>query len=308
MRVILACDQNSQYIQFWEPVAAHWSHIHGLRPTLFFIGSPHTPINREVGEVIFIPPIQGIPTSFMAQTIRLLAPSMYPSEVCLISDIDLFLLDRSFFSRYLGNYDFRRQWISLNRYHGPTTINRISMCYQIVAGNLCREIFNCDGTLSHMINFIKQWSKISLAWGTDEQILTKTLKKWHSLDPRENQWKIFFTPGLWGVKTPQSRSVSRYIENNAYQEANLGKNFYIEFEPPRPVLTNLSFIQHIIMKTWPNFIFPPITYLGVTTSQSRHPLDQQTIEKNKSVSRVRSVHPPIFPLSKLRGFRAQIRR
>src|SRR3990167_2645318 len=37
-RIILASDENKTYVQFWEPVSKHWSEIHHIRPTLFFVG------------------------------------------------------------------------------------------------------------------------------------------------------------------------------------------------------------------------------------------------------------------------------
>ena len=74
-RVILATDANPDYIQFWPIVAKSWKEIVEVKPTLALIANKETKIDESLGDVIRFEPIDGIPTSFQAQVIRLLLPA-----------------------------------------------------------------------------------------------------------------------------------------------------------------------------------------------------------------------------------------
>src|SRR3989338_1548516 len=87
-RVILAVDNNDWYIGFWEAAAKSWKQIIGITPTLALIADDSVHIDESLGEVIRFAPIEGLPSGYPAQVIRLLLPALYPDEVCLVSDID----------------------------------------------------------------------------------------------------------------------------------------------------------------------------------------------------------------------------
>ena len=268
-RAILACDENYKYIQFWEPVALHWKQVHGIQPTLFFIAPPTTPINQTIGDVIFVPPIPGVPSSLIAQCIRLLGPSMFPDDVCVICDMDLFLLDRTFFSRYLLNIP-ADHFVSLNRYTKASNVKRMSMCYQVAKGRLFGELFNCNGGMESIMKIMKSWIQQSSEWGTDEKILTRTLHEYNHKHP--NKWHQIHTPFLWGAGN-NARTISRYHKNSTYDANLLERNHYIEFEPPRSLMENYDFVKHILESAIPNFVLPTISYQGKNTGPSRHPAD-----------------------------------
>jgi len=270
IRVILACDENFKYIQFWEPVAQHWKQHHGLKPTLFFIGTNTATLNKTIGEVIQVNPIPGLPTSLIAQMIRLVAPSMFPNDVCIVSDIDMFVLDGGFFKRYTQSVPIGH-FVSLNRY--PHSMNRVSICYQIALGSTFGRIFGCDGSLQSMTRCVQSWASVSTAWGEDEKLLTRVIKQWSGSN--SGQWHHTHVPGLWGTDTNNQRTISRYLRNGAFDEIKLKQHHYIEFEPPRPITTNLEQTKHILATAMPGYIFPTITYNGHDTGPSRHPWEQK---------------------------------
>ena len=296
-RAIMACDENHKYIQFWEPMAAHWKTIHGIKPTLIFVGDPSLPINKTIGDVVMFPVIPGIPTSYIAQIVRLLAPSMFPNDICVLCDIDLFLLDKSFFARHLSNVP-KNNFASLNRY--PSTIDKISMCYQVAKGNVFANIFQCNGQISTMVKMIQGWSGTANDWGTDEKILTNTLKSWtrNKLE-NANRWTLIMTSGLWGSSNSNCRTISRYLNNSWYDENKLKQKYYIEFEPPRSLMENLAFIKHILDVALGGFVIPLITYMGKNTGPSRHPFDSNPRSKGPVAKQIflstrhKSIHRPI---------------
>ena len=75
-RALVASDTNPMYIDFWPLVAKAWKKL-GLQPTLALIAPPDFNVDTTCGDVIRFDPIPGIPTSFQAQVIRLLAPRIF---------------------------------------------------------------------------------------------------------------------------------------------------------------------------------------------------------------------------------------
>jgi hypothetical protein len=99
-RVLLACDLNRDYLDFWPSTRLAWNEVVGLDVTLVLVASAEeVPTElRDDPDVVRFDPIPGIHTAFQAQCIRLLYPAVLESEgAVLIADIDLFPLRRSYF-------------------------------------------------------------------------------------------------------------------------------------------------------------------------------------------------------------------
>lgn len=267
-RVILASNTNPEYIQFWPLVARHWKFVHGLQPTLFFLGPEDRPIDKTCGDVIVVEPWPGIPTSFQAQMIRLFAPCLFPEDCCVICDIDLLLLDPTFFQ---GIRDLPENvWISLNRY--PPRIQHVSLSYQIAMGKTFREVFRCTGTLADIRDKVKAHAG-NLSWATDELVLTAALQKWGTVGGGTQKWKKIHTPGIWGGKAA-IRSVTRFF-NCWFQPAQASK--LQELEPFRPLQKNLPLVRRVLQLRNPEFPFPVLggSYAGdPQVEASRHPHDR----------------------------------
>jgi len=96
-RVILATNDNPEYIEFWPLVAKAWKEIVGIQPTLALIGDESVQVDESLGDVIRFAPIEGVSTGNYARTIRLLLPILFEDEVCLISDIDMLPLSKEYY-------------------------------------------------------------------------------------------------------------------------------------------------------------------------------------------------------------------
>ena len=92
-RVILSSNESKKYLDFWPIVSSAWKQI-GVEPTLIYTGKKELSNNNENILNFYI---KGINSAFVAQNIRLLAPSLFPDDVCLISDIDNMPLSKSYF-------------------------------------------------------------------------------------------------------------------------------------------------------------------------------------------------------------------
>ena len=93
-RVIISSTKHKNYIDFWPIVSKAWKNI-GVKPTLIYTSNKKTSIS-EKEDVISIH-IDKINPVFTAQNIRLLAPVLFPDEVCILSDIDIMPLSKNYF-------------------------------------------------------------------------------------------------------------------------------------------------------------------------------------------------------------------
>ncbi len=182
-RVILGCDANPMYLEFWPIVAKTWTEIVGVRPTLAFVAPKDAYIDDSLGDVIRFEPIPNIPTSFQAQVMRLLLPAYFENEICIISDMDMIPLQRDFFvknvecapedsfiifndaGRYIANY--------------PEYL----MCYIVAQGKTFKELFSLTDT-AEIPARIKQWYSLNLGWSSDQQILFATVNNWEDYKKR----------------------------------------------------------------------------------------------------------------------------
>jgi len=187
-RVILSSDSNLDYLSFWPIVAKAWRDIVGVKPTLFLIAGEEVKIDESLGDVIRIKPIPGIPTSYQARVIRLLAPGLFPDEVSIVSDIDLVPLSRQLFIKPLQDVP-DNHFVSFNYRCSHTGLfkqfpKRYFMSYSVAKGKTFSELFglySIDKIPEKMCEWYDLQLSSQLAGGVrelDEYILTSALYNW----------------------------------------------------------------------------------------------------------------------------------
>jgi len=180
-RVILGVNDNPEYLDFWPIVAEGWKSL-GIQPTLALIAHADTVIDESLGDVIRFEPIPGIPTSFQAQTIRNLLPALFPDDGCLISDMDMIIVDKQFFIDHAAQYPDD----AFITYHDGALKHiphNYPMCYNVARGSTWAELFNIH-TMSEITERLKAWYLLGLGWDSDQVILATTLDFWHSAPTR----------------------------------------------------------------------------------------------------------------------------
>jgi len=288
-RILFASDLNANYIQFWPVAARVWHYSTGAIPTLFFVAPENTPIERpEPCEIRYIDPkhFPGIPTDFLAQMIRLFGACWFPGDVCLISDIDLFVVKKSFLPNYIGNIP-DSTFCVLNRY--PSSMGRYSMCYQIGQGKLFAEILGMSPSPSWSVLAQKLksiYTQNQGKWSSDEIFWTGVFSAWSQKN--QGRFRIIFTPGLWGANT--SQTVSHY---HGFQYNRAKKEQYIEVEPPFPFLGKKAQIGNILNDLTPglgvDFLQLPVQQSGIVRV-NRHPFKNPAFQIRRP-PRARFVRP-----------------
>lgn len=174
-RVIVTSDKNKMYLDFWPIVANAWKQLIGVKPTLILIDTEEgLKVDETLGDVIRLKPIEGVPTAQHAQIIRAFAPMLFPDEVCMISDIDILPISKSYFDLSFKKVPSKNHFVVFrNRcYEG----NRYPMCFLAGKGSVYKEILGVEW---HQVeDTIKQWMAQGYGWDTDEMVFTQYIKQW----------------------------------------------------------------------------------------------------------------------------------
>lgn len=218
-RVILATDNNPNYIEFWPLVAKAWKEVVGIKPTLALIATQDVKVDESLGDVIRFEPIPGIPTSLQAQCIRLLLPAYFPEDVCIVSDIDMMPMQRDYFLTSIEEYGEDAFVIYRDKAYEGLNIEQFPMCYLAAKGKTFSRLFDLKDT-SMIQDTIKEWHKRGFGWTTDEQVLFQAVKK------KQSQIPI----------SKLGHSVNRRIDRSDwwYDKELVQRNYYIDAHMVRP--------------------------------------------------------------------------
>ena len=181
-RVILATDANPDYIEFWPIVAKAWKEIVGLKPTLALIAHDDIEIDETLGEVLRFKPLDGIPTSFQAQVIRLFLPALFPDDGCILSDIDMIPLNTTYFTESVASCPEDSFVVYRDQAYTPD-VPAHPMCYVAAQGSTFGEVFNISSK-DDITHQLETFYSYNLGWCTDELMLYDRLVAWKDFNTR----------------------------------------------------------------------------------------------------------------------------
>lgn len=178
-RVILGCDTNPMYLEFWPIVAKTWKEMVGIKPTLAFIAPKDFPIDESLGDVIRIEPLAGIPTAFQAQAIRLLLPAYFENEVCIISDMDMIPCQKDYFVNSVKDLPEDAFIVYKDAAIDTRQYKEYPMCYNVALGKTYKEVFNITD-IAAIPAIMREWYALGLGWTSDQQILYAMVNDWNN--------------------------------------------------------------------------------------------------------------------------------
>jgi len=174
-RVILSTNNNPLYIEFWPVVAPLWEAM-GLRPTLAFVADETCSVDETLGDVIRFSPQKDVSEAMQAQAIRLFLPALFPDDGCLIADIDMLPISRSYFFSGAASCPDRSFLVYRDQafeYWGM----RYPMCYVAAKGKVFGSVFGIS-TKEDMTTRLREWAALDLGWNTDEIMLYQSIQSW----------------------------------------------------------------------------------------------------------------------------------
>ena len=156
--VILSSNDNPNYIQFWPIVSEAWN-LMGVEPILIYTGEQK--LNLKGNVINFFS--KNMDSSFVAQNIRILYPSLLDGNTCLVSDIDNLPLSKKYFVDSVLSYNDDSFIIYRPDACPP---NMISMMWNAARSSTWKEIFDIDSE-KNLEKYLKN--------GTQKNILLKEL-------------------------------------------------------------------------------------------------------------------------------------
>lgn len=196
-----SCDSNPMYLDFWPLVSKVWRLRMGIEPILVYIDENHDiPIDTTYGRIIKLKPIPGIPTYMHSVWGRFWAATLFPNKVCIVSDIDMFPISKTYFIKQLQN-------VPDNKYvhlYSPTSKVNVSIrtrhqlwcssesifpvCYHVGKGALLASVLkinpNWESSVRDLANHSYESKGTHAAdaanrpkWGIDEDYTTKLLNE-----------------------------------------------------------------------------------------------------------------------------------
>jgi hypothetical protein len=242
-RVILGCDTHLEYLPFWNLTSKAWKEIIGVTPTLVLIADEIPDyLDRTYGEIHLLKPIEGIPTARQAQIVRFFFPSMFPEEICLTSDIDMFPLSSTYFNGLIEQVpeDNLAVYSSDSTMPGFPNHPSFAVGYNAAKGSVFEEIV--QGNMDTWETKLKEWVSEGHKWFTDEIMFYNSWSNWK---PR-NERTSFFKRGY--NKHPDPLYINRVDRGNNcnFDMRLLAMGYYYDFHMPRPYSRYKDQIHEIV--------------------------------------------------------------
>lgn len=225
VKIIFSVDDNINYYNFWKLNSEICNKILKLTPVLFHITDEETDFFEDkYGLVKKVKKSKNYKTSLQSQLYRMYGTKYFENDICIISDIDLILYNKSYLTYLLrefescdllipnsDGYDMSRaECIKYNVYNHP----RFLMTYNIALGKTFKNIL-LDYDTELFESFLERvFPKYEDKWSTDEYyfgervfnkehelvikklkrgymsnfFLTDRIEKWNFLE--NNPWKL----------------------------------------------------------------------------------------------------------------------
>lgn len=172
-KVILSSTHHKKYRDFWPIIAKAWRQL-GVEPVLIYTSDDDFQYDNNYGQIIRIC-AKGVDPIFASQSVRLLAPCLFPDEICLISDLDMMPMSKPYFFDFIENIDDDKFVIYRPNVCGR---NQIAMCYNAAKGSIWGRVFGVD-TVEDIILKLQDWNTPEgNNWCMDQLLLRKYISKY----------------------------------------------------------------------------------------------------------------------------------
>lgn len=184
--VIHSSNSNPLYLDFWPLVSKVWTLRFGIRPLLIYIDEDHSiPIDTTYGGVLKLKPIPDIPVYLQCLWVRYWMPTQFPDKVCMISDIDMFPISKSYFIDTIAN-------VSPEAYvHLYSLPDYLPSCYHVAKGYRFKQVLYLPDTWEESIRALHArqikpneynasipFLQDKPQWGVDEEYATECVREY----------------------------------------------------------------------------------------------------------------------------------
>jgi len=225
--VLVACNENPHYLDFWPIVKEAWPRVVGVPVKMVYVSNELPETLASDPDVLFFKAIESWPTATQAQCIRLLYPALLSCGPVMLSDMDMIPMQKNFFVQGFSKFS-EDQFVSLRGI--DENYKNIYMCYAGATPNVWSEVFGVR-TEDDIRDLLTKWSKEypsngrhgSDGWATDQERLYASAKAYGQKVP------LGLLPC---VPIPR---VDR-IDNEIYRFSNISsrvqRGHYVDFHMP----------------------------------------------------------------------------
>jgi hypothetical protein len=225
--VVISSDDNSQYKDFYEVVSKQWNKL-GYKTYYINITDVDEEIENEFGIFKKIKSVDGVPSSFQSQVVRLYSCNLIFGNL-LISDIDMLPISKRYFDQ-LSN-DLNEENIVLASGQPYTDVPYYPMCYVASNNETLKKTLQIENfSFEEFCNYLV--SNYGLKWNTDEHFM------YDRLSMNKN------------ILIEKTRNFNNRIDRSrwTYNTEDLKKGFYVDSHLLRPYIENKTEINNLIDK------------------------------------------------------------
>jgi hypothetical protein len=176
----------------------------GIEPILIYIDENHDiPIDTTYGRVLKLKPVPGIPTYMHSVWGRFWGATLFPDKVCIVSDIDMFPISKTYFFDQISRIPATRYvhlYSPLNRVRPDrfaaqprgayfySSDNIIPVCYHVATGRMLTTVLRINPSWEQSVRDLASHSYVPReihgqhqtmpSWGIDEDYTTKLINSY----------------------------------------------------------------------------------------------------------------------------------
>ncbi len=223
-RVIISTTDHKKYIDFLPIVSKAWKTM-GIKPTLVYTGKKQIKFDPSIETLNFS--YKNINPIFVAQNIRLLVPSLYPNEVCILSDIDIMPLSKKYFFESIKKINPDNFVIYRPDACPP---DMLALCFNASLGSTWGEIFE--------VTSVKDIDDLIKSWYPNDYVPFK--KNWYFDQLKLREKVSLFNKNYPDRVTVLNDEITKFnrlnrdtLRNDMNKFINLGE-YFTDFHMPRP--------------------------------------------------------------------------
>ena len=249
--VLVACNENPLYLDFWPLVKLAWSQIVGIRAVLIYVGAELPPHLQEDSDVIFFKAIPSWPTATQAQCIRLLYPALLSGSAITINDMDMIPMQREFYVEQFEQYS-ANQLVGLrgiDEYWRQIYMNGIA-----ASPATWGELFSIR-SIEDVRARLREWSELHVAdghhggvgWSTDQVLFYQHVKEWGATRPERLAFKPWVDPSSVAAAYTRLDRIrpAEYDTVDARRHVYTTYGRYVDFHMP-PYHENAAVLHEIV--------------------------------------------------------------
>ncbi len=249
--VLTAVNDNPLYLQYIPNFIKSWSILFPeIEIKIILIGS-EIPKDYEIYSkyITLFEPIEGLDTAYIAQNIRIYYPSIINKTGVLITDIDIYPLNRKYFTNNINHNTLESSFISF-RPLGCVGNNQIAICYNMASSSMWGKVNGCknidDIKKKLIVNYPTNYGQympdplgwLKYGWFKDQELLYEMVIK--------SNVRIRF---IGDDNFNRIDKLNQSIEKIAILQPNIKKGIYGDFIPLRPDQENFEIINNMVVNS-----------------------------------------------------------